>query len=142
MKSLHLNWIRNIDKSLVIPTVIFSSTINVGGWYRPPDRSQIYVDGHYYDSCFGIIVVNATQPEEFAGTIAHEWRHHWQAYHGWKFDGMSGASLIDLINSAGYNKAIRKYFAESKSEMDALRFQYKYGGIYKAWEELLYDYFL
>ena len=141
MKSLHLNWIRNIDKSLVMPNVIFPSTLKVGGWYSSPEEGQEYIDGCYYDKCFGIIAVDGNLPEkDHAGVIAHEWRHHWQICHGWKFDGMGEQNLFHLIDSVGYDTAILKFFSKSKAEMDALKFQYKYSGVYESWEYLVHDY--
>ncbi len=32
LASLELNWVRNVDKSLVVPTVIFEPFTHVGSW--------------------------------------------------------------------------------------------------------------
>ena len=135
MKSLELNWIRNFDKSLVIPEVIFHRMDNAGAMYMPPRNNEVYdEDGKPHDMKFGVIVINPDYPCYFEPHLAHEWRHHWQHFHGWKYDGIGK----QILNELKYENAVYKYFTESYCEMDALRFQKKHSYISELWEELLY----
>lgn len=137
MKSLELNWIRNVDKSLVIPEVVFSSLSWAGGIYHHPKRGEILIDDKFYSLDYGVIEV----PEKFGGygpTLAHEWRHHWQHYNGWKFD--QSYLWPEEFNPDEYDSLIVKYFTSNHHEMDALRFEYEYTTIHEKWEKLLYNY--
>lgn len=135
MKSLELNWIRNEDKSLVIPEVIFQELESSAGQYMDPQPYEIYdMDGHPHDMNFGVIIINLNYTEEFESTLAHEWRHHWQLFHGFEYDG------IDKYKNNDYDKYIINYFTKSKAEMDALRFEVKNSKTHPYFEELLYDY--
>jgi YbbR domain-containing protein len=57
-----------------------------------------------------------------AGTIAHEFRHHWQKWKGIKFDSAGWANQ----KGKSYTEAIVEYFLGSVTEMDALLFELKY----------------
>ena len=110
---------------------------NAGGMYMNPKNNEVYdEDGKPHEMKFGVIVINPEYPENFAAHLAHEWRHHWQVYHGWKYDGI-GADVLDELE---YDDAVYRYFTESYCEMDALRFQKKYSNIHDSWEELLFKY--
>ena len=140
MKSLELNWIRSVDKSLVIPEVMFYpfGEDEKGGCYYDPEDNEIYDDkGKSYSMKYGVIVVSSDKDNEtMESIIAHEWRHHYQYYHGIKHD----RPKYDLLFE-DYNKAVKQYFTTSKSELDAMRFSYKYAkqGKYQGWEEILYE---
>jgi len=138
MKSLELNWIRKkCDKTLVMPEVMFLE-IDYAGMYIHPEECEYYdTDGHPFYAGNGLIIVDTRYPEDVESTIAHEWRHHWQLFNGFKLE----ASDWDVeIDDNDYNDHLIKYFTSSKFEMDALRFQYKYSFIDPSWEELLYQY--
>jgi hypothetical protein len=124
MKSLELNWVRNVDKSLVIPEVIFHFMDDCLGQYLFPENAEVYdMDGRPHFMGFGVIVLNAEYPEFFETTIAHEWRHHWQAFHGMEYDGIEIEVNPDLPS---YKKSLIQYYTQSVSEMDALQFEWKY----------------
>jgi hypothetical protein len=119
MGSLDLNWIRKEDKSLVIPPVVYEANDRYGGYYVHPVKGEIEIAGKFYDSKIGIIVISSIWPENIPSTLAHEWRHHWQFYQGWKMDSIGWSYPED------YEAAIRKYFLSSRCEFDALRFEYR-----------------
>ena len=130
MKSLELNWLRKkVDKSIPIPEVVYHPLENAGGqYYSPNSDDELYdPDGKPYSMRYGVIVIN---PEygPYQSTIAHEWRHHWQHYNGFEFE-ISPTRLFDEFD---YDTALLKYFTESNTEWDAVRFQYKYSTIYPA----------
>lgn len=118
LSSLELNWVRNVDKSMVVPEVVFESLSDRGGYYLRPTREEVYIEGRYYDRQRGMIVIGTKYPRNFASVLAHEWRHHWQFCHGWKYDGI-GLSGVH----ADYDTGIRDYFWKSWSEADAFKFE-------------------
>jgi len=139
MKSLELNWIRNFDKSLFIPEVVFHSLNSASGKYYPPEKKGWLYDenGHPYLMRFGVIVINPNQSDkEVPRTIAHEWKHHWQYFHGIKFE----IPPTNLFNRYSYMTAIVKYFKCSRTESDAIRFEYKHAGMNEYWKEALYNF--
>ena len=138
MKSLELNWIRNVDKSLVIPEVVFSSISWCGGRYHQPRKDEKYIDGRYYDLSFGLIEISSAYPETIEETLAHEWRHHWQCCHGWEFE--YSFDWPETFDAEKYDDMIVRYFTENNHEMDAVKFQYKHSSIHLNWEELLHVY--
>lgn len=137
MKSLELNWIRKkVDKTIPMPEVIFWPLTTCSGKYYPPEEGhEIFdLDDRPHSMCYGAIIVNPEfGDEETQHTIAHEWRHHWQYYHGIDF----GKSPIKAFDTMEYEDALLKYFTTSDTELDALRFQYKYSGVHDLWEEVL-----
>lgn len=137
MKSLELNWIRNVDKSLVIPEVVFSSLDWAGGQCFPPCRDEVCIDGKYYDLKYGLIEISI-RFGDYESTLAHEWRHHWQICNGWVYN--HEFLWPKTFYNHDYNDMILKYFTLNSHEMDALRFQNQYSNIYEEWKEILYQY--
>lgn len=136
MKSIELNWIRNVDKSLFIPEVVVADE-GVSGHYLSPLKEECYLDGGWFDRRFGIIVISPDQAEEeVEGTLAHEWRHHWQECHGWKYDGVP---LRACGFEKSYDAAIIHFFTKSASEMDAFCFELVHGNanVNDSWFRLL-----
>jgi hypothetical protein len=138
MKSLELNWIRNVDRTIPMPEVMyFPFTDAAGRYYNPELGKEIYdADGKPFSLKYGVIAVSSKFPELIEETIAHEWRHHWQFFNGFKFD----VSPINLFKKFSYEEALIRYFATSKTEMDALRFQYQYSTVHDFWEEILFGF--
>ena len=138
MKSLELNWIRKkCDKTLVMPEVMFHE-LDYGGLYIDPEDCEYYdMDGHPIHAGNGLIIVDTTYPEDVESTISHEWRHHWQLFNGFKYDGIGWE---DGLDGDDYDIRLKKYFTHSRAEMDALKFQYKHSFICPHWEEILFDY--
>jgi hypothetical protein len=114
-RSLEINWLKRFDRSLVVPEVAFSDLTDCGGYYVRPGKYEWPLDGKFIDCRFGLIVVGFGWSAE--STIAHEWRHHWQVHNGWTLDHQR------FDHTVKWEDAIRKYFRESRSEMDALRFE-------------------
>lgn len=131
LPSLELNWLRNLDKTLLLPTVIFVSgtehsvegEIHRGaGLYFHPRDWEPEINGIYYDGRRGLILATTDEPECIPAVLAHEWRHHWQFHHGllptdniapWTHDG----------NPDTYSHAIKQFFQQNAYELDALRFE-------------------
>ncbi len=145
MKSLELNWIRKkVDKSIPLPEVIFFPLTDdkVGSYYCPTPNNEIYdIEGKSYSLKYGAIVVSSRYDNKVQrNIIAHEWRHHWQYYHGIKFE--IPKCNVTQITKDNYNDMAKLYFTTSKTELDALRFSYVHAGFlsnYEPWEELFYD---
>lgn len=141
MKSLATNWIRRkTDKTLPIPEYLEWPLTQAGGLYYPPNSdSEIFtLKGRPLSMRYGVIVVGINLEDDVKSSIiAHEWRHHMQHYKGLKYE------IPAKVKGKSYNQSAKQYFTSSKSEMDALRFQYKhvgFPGVYKPWEELFYDF--
>lgn len=134
MKSLELNWIRKqVDKTIPIPEVMFYPLAGASGKYYSPRNTEMFdLDGKPYHMRYGIIVINPRY-SNIATTIAHEWRHHWQHFHGIKFQ----ISPLGVFSKMKFNEGLVSYFKSSRTERDALRFQYKHAGIHDGWEEIL-----
>jgi hypothetical protein len=138
LKSLELNWIRNCDKSLVIPEITFEPIEEYGGEYLPPDNCEVLVNDRWIDSRYGIIVISSLYPENIEINIAHEWRHHWQVHHGWRDRGKDWSRIVQEIPD--YDKRIVHYFTTFPTEMDALCFERKHSSpniTVEFWWELL-----
>ena len=71
----------------------------------------------------GIIVVDPDSRSKLGSIIAHEWRHHYQYFHGPYERGPSWYYLKDKYT---YKEAVVKYFTLSHIEMDALIFSRKH----------------
>ena len=96
-----------------------------GACYYHQGDGTVFIDGREISlRDAGLIVLRSDGlPEEIenAANIAHEWRHCWQQQTGFQSDGDSDILAQDL----SYETSVRRYFSESKSEADALLFQYE-----------------
>lgn len=137
MKSLELNWIRKkVDKTIPMPEVMFYPLTGASGKYYTPRRSELFdLDGKPHDMRYGVIVINPKY-NKTESTIAHEWRHHWQHFHGIKFE----ISDLKTFGKIKFSQSLINYFRTSKTEKDALRFQYQHAGIHDGWEQILYPF--
>lgn len=104
------------------PTVVYSSYWDVAGMYIPPTRGECAIGSKFISSDAGIIVLNPIYHEGLAATTAHEWRHHWQYSHGYKFQDVD---WFKLSKKYSYWLAIKKFFLASITEMDALLFEHR-----------------
>lgn len=121
---LELDWIRRkIDKDLVLPVIAYSDSTDYGGAYWSPEPCELLIGGVYYPCDHGIIEVSTLDPDNSGSVIAHEWRHHWQVYHGWTLRGPMWESVQ---SGRPYEDAIAHYFTHSAKEADALKFQLRY----------------
>lgn len=121
LASLELNWIRREDKTLPLPRVVFHPLDGMGGFYHFPEPAEVLIGETHYDATKGLIVVS-TETEHPASIIAHEWRHHWQTFHGWTYDGIDWP---EVETDDEYWPNVARYFAASKSELDALLFEHR-----------------
>lgn len=106
------------EKAAGFPLVVMeehpeTGGVEVGGFYVSPRRDELEVGGRFYDLAGGLIVARCDS------TVAHEWRHHWQWFHGWTYDGIGWPPKP----YRSYWDGIRRYFRESRSEMDALLYE-------------------
>lgn len=140
----YLQWLARRDKDLPLPLVRAVDHWDAAGSYFSPysiapdewrrtvskeyvdlwDRRIVWTpDGDLVSFARGLIIINPNAAKndfgeiEVAATIAHEWRHHWQAFN-W---GRSTAVEVD--NRIPHKESMVKYFSASRFEADALRFE-------------------
>jgi len=118
LPGLETRWLSKHERQLPIPNVIYVEGFQFGGLYVPPwNKSQI-IEGIEVSPSNGTIIVGIWGDDLPVSLIlAHEWRHHWQKWNGWKYDG------IGWNFSADYKESVKKYFTKSRCEMDALRYE-------------------
>lgn len=130
-----LHWICGQDKGIPVPNLVYYDN-GFGGEYISP-RDECVINDEWIDAKNGVIVVNPTvHPKYHEGIIAHEWRHHWQKFNGWKYDG-----VYTVFDPSNYNVTTRKCIMESKSEFDAVKFQWYHSVLYDEWYEIFHDVF-
>ena len=121
--SLEIGWLAKKEKWLPMPEVVLCEGLDVAGCYiGPSENPQLYGDYLVRPSRGTILAADYGEAMPLAGTIAHEFRHHWQKWKGIKFDGMGWANQ----KGKSYTEAIVEYFLGSVTEMDALLFELKY----------------
>jgi hypothetical protein len=119
MRSLELRWLARHDKELLLPAIIFSSDIDgCAGCYYRPEQAEYLLGGVFVPFNRGVIVVNTKFPELIAGTLAHEWRHHWQHY-----NGLLPATVNGFNSARPWELEIATFF-EQPHERDALLYQH------------------
>lgn len=130
-----MNYLSRYDKSLLLPKIVYSPMDQVGGQYYRPGRYEIEKDGRYHDARRGIIIISTRYPELIPGSIAHEWRHHWQIFNigphpNWPWQFENGKD--------DYQESIRKYF-RMWHEFDAFRFEYHFARNWsnENWREII-----
>lgn len=109
------------DKEYGFPPVVLleDPRVNgerIGGAYFRPSDTEIEFGGLRYRGQRGLIIVR--DDDESHTTIAHEWRHHWQWCNGWEYDGLGWPP------TRSYENDIRRYFRGSRSELDALVYEF------------------
>lgn len=118
MRSIELHWLSKRDRTLPLPNLIYTKTF-VGGYYcRPDPTREVYDDDGIPHDCRNGLIVISTEFEGDVATLAHEWRHHYQFYHGIELN-----SIGWINDDRSYKEKIIEYFLSSTSEMDAFRFQ-------------------
>jgi len=117
--SLHLNWIRNLDKTICNPILIYADEeCEYSGCFVHPFNGEWWFEDFPIDGEKGIMIISG-ETENEANTIAHEFRHLWQFINGWKYDSFKWKHTRD------YKKQIINFFRSSKMEMDALLWSQK-----------------
>jgi hypothetical protein len=118
LPGMETRWLSRHDRHLPTPSVVYVQGLSFGGLYVPPWHEVQIVEGIEIPPSNGTIMIGEWGDEmPPAGILAHEWRHHWQQWNGWKYDGIGWNSPAD------YTTAIREYFTKSRSEMDALKYE-------------------
>jgi hypothetical protein len=121
LSCLETRWLKG-PKWLPAPTIVVASKTfcgNCDGMCFFP-RKEVFVDGRYYDARNGLLMISEVA---HAGTLAHEYRHHWQWFAGYrKYDGASFECPVGG-DYATYRAAIVRYFAKSRYEWDALLYE-------------------
>lgn len=120
--SLELNWLMRDLRHLPMPGVIYADQLPYAGLYCPPFDESSVVEGIELGPHQGVIVISQQESElTVECSLAHEFRHHWQFWNGWAYDGIGW----DENSALDYRKSIARYFSESHSEMDALLYEIK-----------------
>lgn len=131
LPSLETRWLQRSEKWLPQPAVFRVSDCGTGaGFYLHPwpegEYEVVAGSGVYAHLPHGALVIGAaswggavTQDESMQrSTLAHEWRHHWQRWSGWRFDSQPPA-----WEWAEWESSIALYYLRSRVEADALRFE-------------------
>jgi hypothetical protein len=110
-----------MDKQLPTPTLIYAKLNGAGGLYIHPSKKPILIRGEYIEPSKGTIIVGIGAVGydclDIESTLAHEWRHHWQWWNGYRTNN------IRWVYSGNYEEDIVRYFSNSPNELDALRFE-------------------
>jgi hypothetical protein len=118
--SLETRWL-HAEKWLPLPAIVIASqvyldTLNCEGMWCPPNESIEYVvEGRCYEASQGLIILADNACD---GTLAHEFRHHWQYWRGFPPDTSAG-----IDPTLPRKEAIVQYFSNSRTEMDALLYE-------------------
>jgi hypothetical protein len=111
--SLELNWLPK-PKDISIPDIFIVDDYNYSGCYWHPQYGEDILDGKCVSLENGLIVIKSdTSPS----TIAHEFRHHLQYMNGIDFE------IMDWNFNKPYKDAIKEYYTQSITEMDALLYE-------------------
>lgn len=126
--------VSNSNKDVSIPRIAHVVNLESGrasGYYVRPRKQEMLIGGRYVDLSAGLIAVDVESDFEGCGDVlAHEWRHHWQFCAGWKYDGVGLGGI-----AKEYWSGIRSYFRRSRSEMDALKYEWRVSGyVFEPWE--------
>lgn len=116
--SLEFNWLPNsMCKGLSTPRVFVLDDNRWGGFYVHQTLKRFVFPSLDIDLSEGAAIVLCATPS--AGSIAHEYRHHWQRESGYKL----GNSVWSQKPGESYAASIRRYFRTFWWEREALRFQ-------------------
>lgn len=121
--SLELNWLPNsIRKGLSIPRVVVTDMTWCGALYCRKTESRCVPESLGLDMDLSDGAVIALCASQDPGSVAHEYRHHWQIESGYKF----GQSVWHQASAENYKSSIIRYFRAYWWEMDALKFELKH----------------
>jgi len=124
-------WVPNV------PIVFNTFTDRAGEYHEPQWNEYVDEDNKVWDMSSGLIVISNQwkhDEQQTRQTIAHEWQHHVQFHTGFPYD-----HTTLTITGETYEQSIKRYFTTSKSELDALRFEFRTSGIHEQWERLLFE---
>ncbi len=105
-------------KDMPVPVVVETPMEDYGGCYYQPEKGEALICGRHISTDRGVIVIATTSDD---GTVAHEWRHHWQSTNqGMRMN--SGPYWQKWCQELDYYKAIERYFLTLDIEWDAFCF--------------------
>ena len=121
--ALECRWLARRLRHLPVPDVVYVDSLKVGGFYHPPTEDPIFHRGVVAPPARnGLIVVGVHYDDVDPSTLAHEFRHHWQYHNGIEFDHIP---LNSDVEGDQWWDHIYDYFTKSKTENDALMFEYR-----------------
>jgi len=124
LHSLETNWLSKKDRHLPAPDIFYVNNLDIGGLYIPPrDIVMFEHEIEIHPSNGTIIIGEYNEDFPLEAIMAHEWRHHWQYWNGWEYDGIGWNFTEDYDV---YIEQITKYFLHSFSETDALKYELKH----------------
>lgn len=128
--NLELRWLPNsFLKSIgTMPMLIHDySETEAGGYYiHPAENVNWIIDIENDVLLSGKKPIIATAQSTTSATLAHEMRHVWQ-FERFGDNGSSKTQLKKWSTVLSYKDTIIKYFTTYWTELDALRFELKYG---------------
>jgi len=121
-KWIELNWLRKGNKEIPLPEIVFDIIVDFGACHWPRQNDEVMVGNRFYDlTDRGLIVINQKYSDDggwVLNSIAHEWRHACQKFHG--------HILHSIFPREGdYKENTIWYFKSHWWEMDALLFSLK-----------------
>jgi hypothetical protein len=121
--SIELNFLARRDKQTTLPALVFTRHSNLaqGLYYEPEQDAEVIIDGRAISLSCGLISIDDSMlVDSIEATLAHEWRHHWQATHGWD---LRVTLDFDFTNEETYWREVRRYYRRQPWEYDALLFE-------------------
>lgn len=114
-----LNWLLRQHKQIPIPLFIFGQLHGPQACYYRPFWGEVVIENRCYGTDKGLIVVDAEISVGIDASIAHEFRHHWQAMQDYRYP------VIPHDFSENYWEQVKSYYLTQPMELDALRFEIK-----------------
>lgn len=116
LSSVEYRWLARRNRGLHLPTfLVDDGLLEEAGFYCPPFDGLLDLGGSLFAADAGVIVISGCQ--FFPSTLAHEWRHHQQWCHGFRFP-----ERLPLEFDDDYEADIRTFFRQPH-EYDALSFE-------------------
>ena len=116
--ALETRWLARHDRQLPVPQMMYVENLSVGGYYAQPWPWPQFVEGIEVPPSRGTILIGIEREIlTLEAVMAHEFRHHWQRWNGWRYDG---APWHPPVDPAQKTAAMRRFFLASRSELDAL----------------------
>lgn len=122
MRSIELSWLNRHDKDIRLPQLLYrASPVGGAGCCYCPSDTPLMLDGEVIDRSTGVIFIDPSDGIYTQATLAHEWRHLWQAYNAPIYHTIQWRD----VDYEGYQKAIIAFF-QQRHEADALRYELKH----------------
>lgn len=132
---IELGWL-NKGNGIPIPEIIQNDElVDMCAIYCEPEVIIELENGDIKENKNGSIIISTNESimteSEYVNTLVHEYRHHWQIYN-WGY-------LVDPYFNAylEWEDMAIQYFSSSITELDALRFEVKFGKFSEEFEWVL-----